>query len=106
MLLTGPAPGTRRRAGTLPTTLGPVSSVECRLRSTTSDCRSTVPRSPFQVLKEQLLWIERFETLDELRTAARVFGRTYNQHWLIERHQYRTPAEAREHLRVQVAAAA
>ena len=59
-----------------------------------------------QVLKEQLLWIERFDTLDELRTAVRAFGRTYNQHWLIERHGYRTPTEARDHLRAQAAAAA
>jgi putative transposase len=48
-----------------------------------------------QTLKEQLLWIERFDTLDELRTAVRAFGRTYNQHWLIERRGYRTPTEAR-----------
>jgi putative transposase len=59
-----------------------------------------------QTLKEQLLWIERLDTLDELRTAVRAFGRTYNQHWLIERHEYRTPTEAREHLRAQAAAAA
>jgi putative transposase len=44
-----------------------------------------------QTLKEQILWLERFDTLDELRTAVRAFGRTYNQHWLIERHGYRTP---------------
>ena len=45
-----------------------------------------------------MLWIERFDTLDELRTAVRAFGRTYNQQWLVERHGYRTPTEAREHL--------
>jgi putative transposase len=60
-----------------------------------------------QTLKEQLLWIERFDTLDQLRTAVRTavraFGRTYNQHWLIERHGYRTPTEARDHLRTQAA---
>ena len=59
-----------------------------------------------QILKEQLLWIERYDTLDELRAAVRAFGRTYNQHWLIERHRYRTPIEAREHLRAMAAAAA
>jgi transposase InsO family protein len=57
-----------------------------------------------QTLKEQVL--ERFDTLDELRTAVRAFGRTYNQHWLIERHGYRTPTEARNHLRAQAATAA
>jgi transposase InsO family protein len=59
-----------------------------------------------QTLKEQVLWIERFDTLDELRTAVRAFGRTYNQHWLIERHDYRTPVEAREHLRAKAVSAA
>ena len=59
-----------------------------------------------RVLKEQVLWIERFDTLDELRSAVRAFGRTYNQQWLIERHGYRTPIEARDHLRAQAAAAA
>jgi transposase InsO family protein len=59
-----------------------------------------------QILKEQLLSIERFETLDELRTAVRRFGPAYNQHWLIERHGYRTPTEARKHLRAQTAATA
>jgi putative transposase len=39
-----------------------------------------------QTLKEQVLWIERFETLEDLRAAVRGFGRTYNAHWLIERH--------------------
>jgi transposase InsO family protein len=58
-----------------------------------------------QVLKEQVLWIERFETLEELRQAVRCFGRTYNEQWLIERHGYRTPIEAR-HLRAQAVAAA
>lgn len=51
-----------------------------------------------QTLKEQVLWIERFETLEELRAAVREFARTYNRHWLLERHGYRSPLEAREHL--------
>ena len=33
-----------------------------------------------QTLKQQPLWIERVDTLDELRTGVRTFGRTYNQH--------------------------
>jgi len=59
-----------------------------------------------QTLKEQLLWIDRYDTLDELRTAVRQFGRTYNQHRLIERHDNRTPTEARDHLHAQAAATA
>jgi len=49
-------------------------------------------------LKEQVLWVERFDTHEELRARVRDFARTYNQSWLLERHAYRTPAEAREHL--------
>ena len=51
-----------------------------------------------QTLKEQLLWIERFQTHEQLRQAVRDFARRYNQHWLLERHGYRTPTEARQHL--------
>ena len=54
-----------------------------------------------QTLKEQVLWIERFETFEELRAAVRAFGRLYNREWLLERHGYRTPIEAREHLLAQ-----
>ncbi|MDX6720332.1 MAG: putative transposase [Solirubrobacteraceae bacterium] len=53
------------------------------------------------VLKEQVLWIERLDTHDALRTRVRQFARTYNQSGLLERHTYRTPIEAREHLRRQ-----
>jgi hypothetical protein len=58
-----------------------------------------------QVLKEQLLWIARFDTPDDLRQAVRRFGRTYNEQWLIERHGYRTPIESRDHLPTKAATA-
>ena len=58
-----------------------------------------------QTLKEQVLWIERFETLDQLRARIRAFARTYNREWLIERHGYRTPTEARDLLLRQAAMA-
>jgi transposase InsO family protein len=45
-----------------------------------------------RVLKENLLWIRRFDTVEELRLALLAFRRTYNQSWIIERHGYRTPA--------------
>jgi len=51
-----------------------------------------------QTLKEQVLWIERFESFEELRAAVRGFAVTYNHEWLLERHGYRTPIEARAHL--------
>lgn len=36
-----------------------------------------------QTLKEQVLWIERFHTLEELRAAVRNFAATYNHEWLL-----------------------
>lgn len=48
-----------------------------------------------RVLKEKLLWVRRFDTIEELRLALLVFQRTYNQSWIIERHGYRTPAQVR-----------
>lgn len=54
-----------------------------------------------QTLKEQVLWIERFDTFEQLRHAVRDFARLYNRDWLLERHGYRTPTEARQHLLAQ-----
>jgi len=51
-----------------------------------------------QTLKEQVLWLERFATFEQLRTRVRELAVTYNREWLLERHGYRTPAEARKHL--------
>jgi transposase InsO family protein len=48
-----------------------------------------------RVLKENLLWVRRFDTVEELRLALQAFRQTYNRTWLIERHGYRTPAQAR-----------
>jgi transposase InsO family protein len=53
------------------------------------------------ILKEQVLWIERFDTHEALRARVREFARTYNQSWLLERHSYRTPTEAHQHLTCQ-----
>jgi putative transposase len=58
-----------------------------------------------QTLKEQVLWIERFNTLEQLRTRVRQFTRDYNQHWLLERHGYRSPRQARAALTGQAALA-
>jgi putative transposase len=52
-----------------------------------------------QTLKEQVLWIERFDTLEQLRARIRQFAHDYNEHWLLERHGYRTPRQARDALR-------
>jgi putative transposase len=48
-----------------------------------------------RVLKENLLWVRRFDTVEELRLALLAFRQIYNQSWIIERHGYRTPAQVR-----------
>ena len=49
-----------------------------------------------RTLKENLLWVRHFATVEELRLALIAFKRTYNQTWIIERHGYKTPAQVRD----------
>jgi hypothetical protein len=42
-----------------------------------------------------LLRVRRLATVAELVEALREFKRTYNDQWLIERHGFRTPSQAR-----------
>jgi putative transposase len=49
-----------------------------------------------RVLKENLLWVRHFATIEELRLALLAFKRTYNHTWIIERHGYKTPAQVRD----------
>jgi putative transposase len=60
----------------------------------------------FRTLKEQLLWVRRFRDLDELRLALCEFRNRYNENWIIERLNYRTPLQARRdfELDLQIAA--
>lgn len=48
-----------------------------------------------RTLKENLLWVRPFASIEELRLALVAFKRTYNQTWIIERHGYKTPAQVR-----------
>jgi transposase InsO family protein len=48
-----------------------------------------------RTLKENLLWVRRFDTVEELRLALLVFQDTYNRTWIVERHGYQTPAAIR-----------
>ena len=48
-----------------------------------------------RTLKENLLWVRPFATVEELRLALQQFRQVYNQTWIIERHGYRTPAQVR-----------
>lgn len=48
-----------------------------------------------RTLKENLLWIRSFNTVEELRRELLAFQQRYNDHWLIERHGHRTPSQVR-----------
>jgi len=48
-----------------------------------------------RTLKENLLWVRTFNTIEELRAALLDFARRYNETWLVERHGYKTPAMVR-----------
>jgi putative transposase len=48
-----------------------------------------------RTLKENLLWVRRFATIEDLRRALHVFKDTYNRTWIVERHGYQTPAAVR-----------
>jgi transposase InsO family protein len=58
----------------------------------------------FRTLKEQLLWVRSFSTIDELRHALLGFKETYNREWLIARLGYRSPAQVRQAFAVRPAA--
>jgi transposase InsO family protein len=58
----------------------------------------------FRTLKEQLLWVRHFTTIEELRQALLAFKETYNREWLIERLGYRSPTQARQAFAVRPAA--
>ena len=49
-----------------------------------------------RTLKENLLWVRTFDTVEELRQALLEFRDTYNATWLIERHGFRPPNAVRQ----------
>ena len=49
-----------------------------------------------RTLKENLLWVRTFDTVEELRQALLDFRESYNTTWLIERHGFQTPAAVRQ----------
>ena len=48
-----------------------------------------------RTLKENLLWVQTFDTVEDLRRALLDFKRRYNSEWLIERHGFKPPADVR-----------
>lgn len=49
-----------------------------------------------RTLKENLLWVRSFDSVEDLRVALIEFRETYNTIWLIERHGFRPPAAIRQ----------
>src|SRR5512140_2665965 len=49
-----------------------------------------------RTLKENLLWVRHFETIEELRLALLEFAAWYNTHWLVARHGHKKPAQIRQ----------
>lgn len=59
-----------------------------------------------RTLKENLLWVQTFQTIEELRKALLEFRETYNATWLIERHGFISPVDyRRQHLQPVATAA-
>jgi len=52
----------------------------------------------FRTLKEQLLWVRDFTTLEELAEALEGFRQRCNDHWLLERLSFQSPRQARQRL--------
>jgi transposase InsO family protein len=48
-----------------------------------------------RTLKENFLWVQTFDTIEELRRGLRDFVAHYNATWLVARHGYRTPNQIR-----------
>ena len=59
-----------------------------------------------RTLKEQLLWVRPFATVEALRVALLEFKERYNRGWLCERHGHQTPVAVRAQCAAATAAAA
>ncbi len=69
------------------------------------ECNGVVERFN-RTLKEQVLWIQTFATIEDLRLALIDFKKRYNTQWLMQKHGHITPAQAREKILNWVAVAA
>ena len=49
-----------------------------------------------RTLKENLLWVRTFETVEQLRLAVLEFKKTYNEQWIVQRLGYQTPSQTRK----------
>lgn len=48
-----------------------------------------------RTLKENLLWVRTFDTIEQLRKALLEFKKNYNEQWILQRLGYQTPSQAR-----------
>ena len=72
------------------------------IRSTASyvgepECNGVAERF-IRTLKEECLYLYDFRSLEEAREIIGEFIERYNHGWLLQRHGYRTPTEARQAL--------
>jgi len=51
-----------------------------------------------RLLKETLLWVRTFDTIEELRQTLLALKEQYNTQWILERHGCRTPSQVRHDL--------
>ena len=65
-------------------------------------CNGIIERF-MRTLKEQCLWLHRFEDLEQATHEIAAFIERYNTQWLIERLDHRTPRQAREEMLAQAA---
>ena len=49
----------------------------------------------FRTFKEQVVYGRIYQTIDDVRTAVRVFFKRYNAEWLIEKNGLRSPHHTR-----------
>ncbi len=51
-----------------------------------------------RTIKEQVLWLRSFKSVEDVRLALSAWRRVYNERWLVARHGYRSPAQVRRDL--------
>jgi len=48
-----------------------------------------------RTLKEQVVFGRIYQDIEEVRTAVRAYFERYNEHWLLDKNGYRSPAQTR-----------
>ena len=92
----GPAAAFRALGGVVGVVLR-VAEFDCVLQLVEPEGNGVAERF-IRTLKENLLWVRSFETIEELRLALLEFKRTYNEQWMLEKYDYRSPARVRRDL--------